>query len=388
MPAFDFNILGKLSPESFLKNYWQKKPCLIRQALPGFQCPVTPEELAGYACEEGISARLVMEKGGEHPWQVKYSPLTEADFAQLPESHWTLLVQEVDHLHQEIAALLDYFCFIPNWRIDDVMISYAVKDGSVGPHLDSYDVFLLQGQGKRRWQINPDDYDETDFAPGLDLRIIENFQAREEWILEPGDMLYLPPGIAHHGIAIEPCLTLSIGFLAPTQSELVSHFIDGNIAGTCHDRRYTDPRLNIQEFPGEITKKSLASIRKLMRTTLADDNLLDHWFGRYITTTANPAESENLKSLDVTGFEHLFKKHEIIYRSGDCRTAFIQDENGITLFVNGADFKLEKTELALAALITERSFIHINELSDLENKDKLVKLLCNFYQQGIYYFDE
>lgn len=381
------NVLGKLSPQQFLKEYWQKKPCLIRQAIPDFRCPISPEELAGLACEEGISSRLVIEKDSLHSWQVSYGPLTDEIFRDLPESHWTLLVQEVDHYHPEITALLDYFRFIPNWRIDDVMISYAAKHGSVGPHLDSYDVFLLQGMGKRNWQINPEAYDENDFIPGLDLRIIENFQSTQEWILEPGDMLYLPPGTAHHGVAIEPCMTLSIGFLAPSSSELINHFVEETFTGTLEDKRYSDPALKLQEYPGEITTQSLTSIRKLMRSMFDDDETINQWFGKYITNT-NQAEMDETSSSGISMFKKLFKKHEVIYRSGDCRCAFIRNKNNLMLFVNGDEYHLEADDLRIAALITERSLIHINELSDFEKRDVAMKILCALYQNNIYFFDE
>jgi 50S ribosomal protein L16 3-hydroxylase len=388
MPDSPANILGNINSKIFLKDYWQKKPLLIRQAIPGYHCPLRPEELAGLACEEEVSSRLVIEKHGTHPWQVKYGPLKEKDFKKLPQTHWTLLVQEVDHYHPGIRSLLDYFSFIPNWRIDDVMISYAPAHGSVGPHLDSYDVFLLQGLGRRRWQINADDYTEADFVPGLELRILKKFRAKQEWILEPGDMLYLPPGVAHHGIALDSCLTLSIGFLAPTRSELITHFAEEMIAGTAADLRYSDADLRLQEYPGEITGKSLASIRKLMRAALRDDTALNRWFGKFITTVNNQTDSADTETVSKTAFTKLYKRHEIIYRNHDSRCSFIRDKNGISLFLNGRQYSLEKEDLPVAALITERSFIHFNELSDFHRRDVAMDLLRDFYQRGFYYFDE
>ncbi|HKK15448.1 MAG TPA: cupin domain-containing protein, partial [Gammaproteobacteria bacterium] len=153
------NILGDLAPEEFLKNYWQKQPCLIRQAIPAYTCPVDPDELAGLACEPDSQARLVIEnRHKSNDWQVEYGPFSEETFRQLPSTNWSLLVRHVDRFVPSIQALLSGFDFIPNWRIDDVMISYATDGGSVGPHLDSYDVFLLQGTGRRHWQINRHDY--------------------------------------------------------------------------------------------------------------------------------------------------------------------------------------------------------------------------------------
>lgn len=388
MSIKNHSLLGDFTAEEFLKDYWQKKPCLIRRALPAYHCPVSPEELAGLACEEGVSSRLVIEKDGAHPWQVKYGPLHEDDFRHLPESHWTLLVQEVNHYYQEIAALLDHFSFIPNWRIDDVMISYAPVHGSVGPHLDSYDVFLLQGMGRRRWQINPEGYSENDFIPDMELRILGNFQAAREWILEPGDMLYLPPGIAHQGIALEPCLTLSIGFLAPARSELIHHYLEETISGTARDSRYADADLTLQEYPGEITRHSLASIRRLMRSALEDDDALNSWFVKFITAPRGRREPGEPEQVSLEAFLHLFEKHEVLYRSGDCRCAFIREQDRIALFVEGDEYTLEADSLTIATLITERSFIHLNELSDLKPGNNAMELLRDFFNRGIYYFEE
>jgi 50S ribosomal protein L16 3-hydroxylase len=197
-------LLGDLTPEAFLRDYWQKKPLLIRGALPDFVTPVAPDELAGLACEDDVTARLILEQGGDYPWQMRFGPFDEDDFAALPETHWTLLVQEVDRLVPEVADLLDAFRFLPNWRIDDVQISYAPPHGNAGAHLDNYDVFLLQGMGRRRWQISstPIPEDEEVYVEDVDVRILQDFEPDEEWIVEPGDLLYLPPRLRRIGTAL------------------------------------------------------------------------------------------------------------------------------------------------------------------------------------------
>ncbi len=157
-------LLGGISREEFLNQYWQKKPLFINQAIPGYQSPLDAEEFAGLACEEGVESRLLMEKGGDKPWQLRHGPFEESDFTSLPESHWTFLIQAVDHLIPELACLVDKFDFIPNWRFDDLMISYAQDQGSVGPHIDNYDVFLLQVQGQRHWHIDDKDFSEKDLS--------------------------------------------------------------------------------------------------------------------------------------------------------------------------------------------------------------------------------
>jgi len=380
-------FLGNISPENFLKEYWQKQPCLIRQAFPDFNCPLGADELAGLACEDGIRSRLVLEKDGDYPWQVKHGPFTESDFKSLPDTHWSLLVQDVNQHVPEIAALLQHFCFIPFWRIDDIMISYAAEQGSVGPHLDSYDVFLLQGTGKRQWQINPDDYSEDDFIPDLDLRILKHFQSKQDWMLEPGDMLYLPPGVAHLGIAVEPCLTLSIGFLAPSRSELITNFIDDSLANSPHGIRYSDPDLKIQQHPGEISKQSLEKIRHMMASALADTAGIDHWFGKYITRMQTGPVPVNETRLDPAAFKSCFMEKEILHRNDYCRSAFIQHDNKITLFINGEEYPLPKELLFAAKLITEQRRIDFRTFENHPLLNEILVILCELYNQDIYYFE-
>jgi 50S ribosomal protein L16 3-hydroxylase len=386
MSKSKFNILGNLSPKQFLRDYWQKQPCLIRQALPGYQCPLSPEELAGLACEEGVEARLVVEKCGVHPWQVKYSPLAAKDFSALPKTRWTLLVQGVERYHAKINKLLDHFRFIPNWRIDDVMISYAATNGGVGPHLDSYDVFLLQAHGRRRWQINTSDYTEKDFIPDLELRIIGDFHAEQDWVLEPGDMLYLPPGVAHNGIALEPCMTLSIGLLSPARSELVTGFIDDNISGTARDTRFTDPDRRIQKHPGEISRDDLDRITGMMRSTLADDAMLEEWFGKYITRGHDGTVATGNRHLEEPAFRKMFGKKKTIHRCNGVRTALIRQKSRLLLCINGEILSLAPRYRELAIMITEQSQISYPVLKQHAHFRKFNGVLCGLYNKGVYEF--
>ncbi len=217
-------LLGGLSEEQFLREHWQKKPLLVRGAMPGFRDPVDPDELAGLACEDGVESRIVRERGGAHPWEVTYGPHEERVFHALPDRGWTLLVQEVNRWVEDAALLLDRFGFLPSVRVDDVMVSFAAPGGSVGPHLDSYDVFLVQGHGQRRWRWGSRPARDVRFREGLELRILERPRFDRDEVLGPGDMLYLPPGFAHHGVAVTPCLTYSIGFRAPNQGEMWKDF--------------------------------------------------------------------------------------------------------------------------------------------------------------------
>ncbi|GIV58605.1 MAG: cupin [Rhodothermaceae bacterium] len=276
--------LGGLTPAAFLREYWQKKPLLIRGALPGFTSPIRPNDLAALACDDDVEARLVLEQGGAYPWELRLGPFTPDDFRSLPPSHWTLLVQEVDRHVPAVAELRDRFRFLPNWRIDDVMVSFATEGGGVGPHIDNYDVFLIQGLGRRRWRIGHEPVLEEHLVPDLDVRILADFAPDAEWVLEPGDLLYLPPRIAHEGVALEPCMTFSVGFRAPSHAELVAGFLEDRLASLDPNLRYGDPDLTPPIHPGMIGPEARAYVRNVLRALVRDDDALDAWFGRFITT--------------------------------------------------------------------------------------------------------
>lgn len=242
-------LLGGLTPNRFLREYWQKKPLLIRAAMPGFDGLINKQALFRLAGREDAESRLVRRAGQR--WLLDHGPFTRRNLVDLPERNWTLLLQGLNLLLPEADALLRRFAFIPYARLDDVMLSYAAPGGGVGPHVDSYDVFLLQGEGRRRWRISR----QQDLA--LDarapLRILKSFRATEEWVLGPGDMLYLPPGVAHEGVALSTCTTYSVGFRAPAAQELALGFLDFMRDGIALNGRYADPDLRPTRHPGAIS---------------------------------------------------------------------------------------------------------------------------------------
>jgi 50S ribosomal protein L16 3-hydroxylase len=272
-------LLGGMTPEQFLKEYWQKKPLLIRKAIPGFTGLLTPEELAGLACEEGVQSRLISQPRGQ--WQVEEGPFPESRFLKLPKKHWTLLVQDVNHHLDEADALLRKFSFIPYARLDDLMVSYAPDGGGVGPHFDSYDVFLLQGQGRRLWRIS----EQQDLALVEDapLRILKHFEIQQEWLLEPGDMLYLPPHIAHWGIAVGDCMTYSIGFRAPSAQELVSEFLNYLQEKSLAQGMYADPGLKWQQHPAEIGDAMVKQVSQMLQDMQWGLDEVAEFLGQYLS---------------------------------------------------------------------------------------------------------
>ena len=253
-------LLGGISPAQFLRDYWHKRPLLIRNAVPGFTGLLSVDGMRQLASRDDVESRLI-QGSGTH-WQLDHGPFKKNDFKRLPKTDWTLLVQSLNHVLPEADALLARFNFIPHARLDDLMVSYAVPGGSVGPHFDSYDVFLLQGQGHRRWQISTQtDLTILDDAP---LRILRRFNAEDEWRLGPGDMLYLPPHVAHYGIAEDACMTYSIGFRAPTTEELAQGFLMHLQDTIALEGRYADPDLRLQRHPGEISRAMLTQIETMI----------------------------------------------------------------------------------------------------------------------------
>lgn len=275
-------MLG-MSPQDFLRDYWQKHPLLIRGAFPDFVSPVSPEDLAGLACEEAALSRVVKHQPRGDRWTLKHGPFAESDFAKMGDRDWTLLVQDVDKWDADVRALLDRFDFIPRWRIDDVMISFAAPGGSVGAHVDQYDVFLLQGLGARRWQIDTRANPPTAFRDDVELKLLREFHPTHTWTLEAGDMLYLPPGVPHHGVAADACLTYSIGMRAPSQAELMVDFAEHVAEALGEDARYADPDLALPKDTHEIDATVLARVRRALAALQTDDDALATWFGGFIS---------------------------------------------------------------------------------------------------------
>jgi len=377
--------------ERFLREYWQRRPLLFRQALPGFDCRLQPDELAGLACEESVESRLVLERGGESPWELRQGPFDEADFQQLPESHWSLLVQDVDKHWPEVAGLLEPFRFLPDWRLDDVMVSYAVDQGSVGPHLDDYDVFLYQARGRRRWQIHQRTVSDDAFIPGLDLRILSEFEAEQEWLLEPGDMLYLPPNLAHWGVAEGDCMTCSVGFRAPSYRELATAWCDDLIERRAPAGRYRDGPLQPQAASAEIRPEVIGQIRQLLQQTLSDDpDQQRRWFGRFITETkphlqVTPPEHP----LEPQAFLNRFRTSGILQRSSYSRMAFSRGAEGLdSLFANGQEYLIPSEEGGFLPVITHYRRLHFGYLVDWLQQPDYLQLVCRLYNRGHFEFPD
>jgi 50S ribosomal protein L16 3-hydroxylase len=360
------SILGKISKEDFLANYWQKKPLVIRGAFPDFEMPFEPDELAGLACDTDAPSRIVSENGfapDHKPWDSKQSPFTDEDFTTLPDTHWTLLVNDLERYIPELGNIIEQFRFIPDWRIDDVMVSYAPDQGSVGPHTDQYDVFLIQGQGTRRWKIiTRDDY-PSELLNGPSLAILKNFEADEEYLLEAGDMIYLPPHMPHYGVAEGDCFTFSVGFRAPDSTDLIQNWVDSTFTET---ERYSDAGRKLQSSSAEISQDDIQKLSQLMLSKIQQEQVdLNIFLGKHLTQSKGeaPIDEDLIASLS-------FNPKEEYQRESWLRFAFIEDDKNIHFFADGhhVAFTLENREPIIE--LCENYFYGEDTLTSLAiNKD-------------------
>ena len=327
-----------MSPARFLRDYWQKRPLLVRGAFPDFVPPLQPDDLAGLACEPTALARLIVHDERRDRWHVRSSPLEEGDFARTPERNWTLLVQDVDKWDADVAGLLEHFRFLPSWRMDDVMVSYAEPGGGVGAHVDQYDVFLIQGLGQRHWAISDDPLAPKAFRPDIELKQLVQFEPTHEWLLDPGDMLYLPPGVPHDGVAFGgPCMTFSVGMRAPSQAELTGDLADYIAEQLPDELRYADPDLSPARHTGEIDRAALERLKAALPFAAAlREDLLRDWFGRFITRYRNaqvPVSPE--RPLSGERFAARLAAGARLLRHPWSRMAWSGDKAGCFLYVCG-----------------------------------------------------
>lgn len=371
---------------AFFRDYWQKKPRLLRKAvdLPG-KIP-GKEALFLLAGDENIESRLVQEHGNR-PWEVRFGPFSRSELEALPDASWTILFQDMDKHLPEVGSLLEQFRGMPRWRIDDIMISYAVDKGSVGPHTDEYDVFLIQVSGKRLWRIDTDPDADRSLVPDLDMKILQHFETGQEWLLEPGDMLYLPPGVAHWGIAQGECITWSVGFRAPSARELLPDWAEAQ-QQAIDDDRYSDPELELQAHDGEIQPQALMKLQKMLLRALEQDPVdFGAWFGRYITEPKEylqPMPDPELSSPAIL-LERM--QEQPLERHPASRILFMHHAGRLYLFCGGHSYPLPASYLPLALLLSEQDAWHPEELRGWLEDEEAAAMLIDLCKRGYLGFD-
>lgn len=360
----------------FISTYWQKKPLVIRQAFPDFVDPISPDELAGLAMENEVDSRIVSQSDGQ--WQVAHGPFT--DFEQLAPKDWSLLVQAVDHWHPAAAQLLAPFRRLADWRMDDLMISFSVPNGGVGPHLDQYDVFIIQGSGRRRWRVGsntPIDH----HAPHPDLLQVAPFDAIIDEILQPGDLVYIPPGFPHEGYSLEDSINYSVGFRAPSAKELISGFADYLLANELGSRRYCDSNLPSRAQPAEVLASERHNLQQMM-TDLVNSAHFTPWLGEFLSQSRHeldiaPPQPAYLPDEVVAALE----QGEVLQRLGGLRVLMLDS----SLYINGESFTAPHS--AFLELLAEKWYLAHDDFADLLADPVMLTQLTGLINAGYWYFD-
>ena len=370
------HILGKTSVNDFLKNYWQKKPLLIKNAIANFVSPITESDLFTIAQNEEAVSRLIEHKQGI--WQVKHGPFKKSNLPKKTNIPWTILVQNINHYFPFAEAFLNLFKFIPYARLDDLMISYATKKGSVGPHFDSYDVFLFQAQGIREWKIS--DQKKFTLDKKLSLKIITNFKSKNSWVLKPGDMLYLPPNIGHWGISqSDDCLTYSIGFRAPGTFEIQSKFLDfiQDHLITNENEIYKDPNLTPQKNPAEISSNMTKAMRNIVDRLRWDKSSINHFIGQLLSEPIENSIFETRKPLSLKAFEKSIV-HKTLRLNSKTRMLFIKNN----FYINGEFIKIDKKYTSFLKQLANDREISLESTLNKRDLNALGIVLLPLYEAG------
>jgi 50S ribosomal protein L16 3-hydroxylase len=373
-------LLGNRTPRQFMQRYWQKKPLLIRQAIPELAAPLTRDELFELADLDDVESRLITHF--RNTWNLEHGPFAPDELPSLKKREWTLLVQGANLHDARAHALMNRFRFIPDARLDDLMISYATDGGGVGPHFDSYDVFLLQVEGKRRWRIGAQR--DLSLKPGLPLKVLQNFEPDEEWVLEPGDMLYLPPHIAHDGIAEGECMTCSIGFRAPSTHELTAQFLyhlaeqAGESTSTKGQARYRDPEQPPVDRPAHLPALLVERVGAILATIDWDEKDIATFLGSYLSEPkSNVVFDPPERALNQQKFVERVKKTGLTL---DRKTILLYDAK--SYFVNGEAAKLSASAKKWLPEFADTRRLEAKRFVTLTDDSAMTSLLHEWYRAG------
>tara|TARA_B100000787_G_scaffold39493_2_gene28065 strand:- start:1271 stop:2440 length:1170 start_codon:yes stop_codon:yes gene_type:complete len=378
--------VGELTVGEFLADYWQQKPVCIRKGIAFQEALIAVDELAGLALEPEVESRLIENRGDLKDWQVIHGPLTEDDFNKERDFPWTLLVQGVDCFVPEVHDFLAKFRFLPSWRVDDLMISYATKGAGVGAHYDRYDVFLIQGEGQRQWQIGQTCNENSALMAHDHLSLLADFELSEEFILNPGDMLYIPPLLAHKGVAMsDVCVTYSVGFRSPSHGDVLTTFADERSMDISADLRIKDHGFAANS--GEISAADVEGLMQLMRDQITPENVAQ-WFGKHSTEAKYPGLDMAEEAMDLAELDSIINDaYGVLRVSEGVRLAYTwQGDGGLTLFVQGDALPCPPDATAFVEAIANQWLIAVDDLAPLVKKDAAKAMLLILHNQGYLYF--
>lgn len=363
------DVLGGITAEQFLAEYWQKKPLLVRNALPEIANILEPSDVMELALDENISARLIKQKDRDpNQWSVKSSPLLKADFQKMPKL-WTLLVQAVDHYSFDLAELWKKFPFIPQWRRDDIMVSYAPKGGSVGKHFDFYDVFLVQGYGHRRWQLGQMCDAETEFVPGQPLKLLPEMDVNFDEVLAPGDLLYVPPGLSHYGVAEDDCLTFSFGFRMPNISDMMDRVSDKFSDNQLLKNPLQD-LIRDQISPiGQITQPELEYLKAELLAQLHNPTVLEDAIMSLMSEPKYPDNIPEAEEIGTGDLEDALEQGYQLILEPASRLLYTEEDGELLFWANGEGLYISDEFAAVLKQIADGEVVELNE--DLYHEDIL-----------------
>lgn len=373
-------VLGDISAEQFFAEYWQKKPLLVRQALPQIIDFLTPHEIKDLALEPHVSARLIQQLGPEHErWQVKSSPLNRKDFKHLPP-YWTLLVQAVDQHSLDLAEMWKAFDFIPQWRRDDIMVSYAPKGGSVGKHFDYYDVFLVQGYGHRRWQLGGMCDEHTPLVPKQPLKILQDMNIEFDEVLAPGDLLYVPPGLAHHGVAEDDCLTFSFGFRMPNVADLIDRVSDQCTEQDHLRQPISDQSRTISTHSGEITSVELNRLKEKLVEAMHDGQTFEHAVMALMSEPKYPDNIPESEELCLDDLKAVLNAGYTLQIEPASRLLYLKVDDSFKFWANGEVIDIPEI---FSSLLKSLADGHIFEFDQRFAEDEILDPLVNLLNDAI-----
>jgi 50S ribosomal protein L16 3-hydroxylase len=379
--------LGGLTATEFLRDYWQKKPLLVRNAFPELAYRLSPEDLMELAQEDGVEARLVLENG-KTPWELRKGPFTAKTFGQLPKTHWTLLVQAVDHYLPELADYLDHFTFIPDWRIDDIMVSYAVAGGSVGPHYDQYDVFLIQGIGQRRWQLGQHCDENTPRVDGTPLRIIAEMKPDFDEVLNPGDLLYVPPGLAHHGVAQNECSTYSVGFRAPALAHLLERVVDAALEKSGSGRLFADAGRAPATAAGALTEADLDALQAQLLALLDDRDTLRHAVAPFLSEAKYDDYEPQGDEAGPADIRDALAAGALLRRDPASRCLYtVAGARATALYINGEETAFPPRLEGFVRLLADHRRLDAGMLAPWQDDDEALGWLAEQLAVGYWFLD-
>lgn len=370
------DILGGITAEQFLAEYWQKKPLLVRNALPEIASLLEPNDVMELALEENISARLIKQKDKDpNQWAVKSSPLIKGDFQKMPKL-WTLLVQAVDHYSFDLAEMWKKFSFIPQWRRDDIMVSYAQKGGSVGKHFDFYDVFLVQGYGHRRWQLGQMCDADTDYVAGQPLKLLPDIEVNFDEILAPGDLLYVPPGLAHYGVAEDDCLTYSFGFRMPNVTEMMDRISDKFSDNQLLKNPLTDVLRNQQNAIGQITQHELDYLKEKLLAQLQNSTVLDDAIMSLMSEPKYPDNVPEAEEVGTGDLEEALEQGYLLMLEPASRLLYTYEDGELLFWANGEGVGISEQFAPVLKQLADGEVVALNEaLFDQDILEDIAQLL-------------